>query len=181
MCHSTSGSPEQVKLADDAASRSECDLSRMSRRRLAESATGIGVPRRGSWRPRLPTRMNGPDTSAPTATSSISFIGANGPSLSKSPTCFERAKLHIAALREFRDEANPVRCQRTLRRELRLVGASVSKIRPEIPVDSATGSDVMMMIEKYVDVLRQLELSLEDEELADAFFRYGSLSKKMIH
>jgi hypothetical protein len=40
---------------------------------------------------------------------------------------------------------------------------------PELPADSTMGSDLMDFVEEYATVLAQLDLSMEDEEVANRF------------
>jgi hypothetical protein len=87
--------------------------------------------------------------------------------LEQTPEALEARRLAHDAQRQFLGGAL-VPARNLFERSFDQWAAALEQF-PELPADSTTGSDLMDVVEEYVNVLKQLELSLEDEEVADRF------------
>ncbi|MCA9236712.1 MAG: hypothetical protein KDA44_14655 [Planctomycetales bacterium] len=88
--------------------------------------------------------------------------------LEQTPEALKAHELCYDANRVWKDEGEPERAREMYEEGFRDWAAALDKF-PELPPDSPTGSDIMVFIEQYGDLLNQLDLSLSDEELASAF------------
>jgi hypothetical protein len=88
--------------------------------------------------------------------------------LEQTPEALEARRLAHDAHRQFEEMAALVPARDLFERSFDHWAAALEQF-PELPADSTTGSDLMDVIDEYVNVLKQLELSLEDEEVADRF------------
>lgn len=77
-------------------------------------------------------------------------------------------ELAFAANQAFEVDSDLIEAKRLYEESFSL-WADVFAAHPELPDDSATGADVMELVDKYTLVLEQLELSLSDEEVDEKF------------
>jgi hypothetical protein len=88
--------------------------------------------------------------------------------LEQTPEALEARRLAHDAHRQFEEVGALVPARDLFERSFDQWAAALAQF-PELPADSTTGSDLMDVVDEYVNVLKQLELSLEDEEVADRF------------
>jgi hypothetical protein len=88
--------------------------------------------------------------------------------LEQTPEALEARRLAHDAKRQFEEEGNLLVARDNYERSFDAWAKALAQF-PELPLDSTTGSDLMDVIEEYVKVLEQLELSLADGEVADRF------------
>jgi hypothetical protein len=88
--------------------------------------------------------------------------------LEQTPEALESRELAHDAQREFVQEGNLLAARDLYERSFDGWAAALEQF-PELEPNSSTHSDLMDVVGEYVNVLKQLELSLEDEEVADRF------------
>jgi hypothetical protein len=88
--------------------------------------------------------------------------------LEQEPAALKAHQRAFDAEMAFKEHANLFEAKRLYEESFRL-WAEVLAAYPNLPDDSATGSDLMELVDKYVLLLEQLDLSLTDKEVADAF------------
>ncbi len=89
-------------------------------------------------------------------------------SLEQTPEALRAHDLAYAARRVFNEDADLLGSKRLFEESFDQ-WAKVLQAFPELPIDSATGSDLMEVVKKYSKVLQQLDLSLVDEEVGRSF------------
>lgn len=158
--------PEQVKMADEADERLHVTYEEVADR-IAEIKPEAAAEAR-----RLATQINEANTRARYIRTNRDVVNFDywdaRARFEQTADALNARRLAHEALRQFRDEANPEGARELYEESFDLWTAALDD-SPDIPVDSATGSDIMIYIEEYVDVLGQLDLSLADPELAEAF------------
>lgn len=87
--------------------------------------------------------------------------------LEQTPEAIRAHELARDARRQF-DEANLQRAKELYEQAFQQWAKALEQF-PDLPADSATGSDLMDVVEQYVKVLEQLDLRLSDPEAADRF------------
>ncbi|MCC6493777.1 MAG: hypothetical protein IT424_12245 [Pirellulales bacterium] len=87
--------------------------------------------------------------------------------LEQTPEALKAHELARDAKHQF-DEANPEGAKDLYEKSFQQWAKALEQF-PELPADSATGSDLMDVVEEYVKVLEQLDLRLSDEAVADKF------------
>jgi hypothetical protein len=88
--------------------------------------------------------------------------------LEQTPEALDARRLAHDAKRQFEDEGDLLGAKGLYERSFDAWAKALAQF-PELPADSTTGSDLVDVVEEYVRVLEQLELSLSDEEVADRF------------
>ena len=88
--------------------------------------------------------------------------------LEQTPEALEARRLAHDAKRQFETEGNLLGAKDLYERSFDAWAKALAQF-PELPADSTTGSDLVDVVEEYVRVLDQMELSLSDEEIADRF------------
>ena len=88
--------------------------------------------------------------------------------LEQTPEALDARRASHEAKRQFEDEGDLLGAKGLYERSFDAWAKALAQF-PELPPDSTTGSDLVDVVEEYVRVLEQLELSLSDEEVADRF------------
>lgn len=158
-------SAEQQKLADDADERLNITYDKVA------AAIAEAEPAQAAEARRLATRIADANTRARYIRTNRDVVNFSywqaRADFEQTADALDARSLAHTALRLFR-EGNPDDAKAVFEQSFAKWRAAFDKA-PDMPVDSATGSDVMDVIENYVDVLGQLDESLGDPELGDAF------------
>lgn len=87
--------------------------------------------------------------------------------LEQTPEALDARRLAHDAKRQYED-ANLLGAKDLYERSFDAWAKALAQF-PELPADSTTGSDLVDVVEEYVLVLNQMDVSLSDEEIADRF------------
>jgi hypothetical protein len=88
--------------------------------------------------------------------------------LEQTDEALEARELAHAADRVFKEKASPTEARALYERSFDAWAKALAKF-PELPADSSSGSDLLDLVKEYEKVLEQLDLSLADPEVGDAF------------
>jgi hypothetical protein len=94
--------------------------------------------------------------------------------IEQSPEALQARELLLEAKRLFKEEADPDGARKLYERSFVLWDKALKQF-PGLTPDSTMGSDIMDFIDEYKAVLDQLDLSLEDEEVANEFVLWDIL------
>lgn len=158
--------PEQDKLATDAEERLNITYNKVAER-LAELKPESALEAR-----RLATRIADANSRARYIRTNRDVVNyaywKARADFEQTADVLEARRLAHNALRLYRDDADLENAKEQYEQSFSLWGRALEQAE-DIPIDSATGSDIMEYIEKYAEVLGQLDQSLADPEVADRF------------
>jgi hypothetical protein len=88
--------------------------------------------------------------------------------IEQSPEALKARELSFEAKRLFQEEADLAGAREAYEQSFDLWSKALDKF-PQLGLDSPTGSDIMDVVEQYVDVLEQMDLRLSDKGVLERF------------